>query len=127
MAIKRFEYLICVGKSILNNSCNHIQKLFFNNEMCLYEYNCDGKTDKGLEIIVDETLLVCVFDDDNCTKLILYFDKLDDLIHYVRYCDKNFEYDQQRKIWILTNNYMSLFFTNENTSRFGFVQTLKDS
>lgn len=127
MEIKDFEYLLCVGKSVLNNTCNHIQKLFFSKEMCLYEYICDGKTDKGLEIIIDDTVLVCVFDNNNCIKSILYFDKLDDLIDYVRYCDKNFEYDEQRKIWILPNNYLSLFFPDENTGRFGFIQISKES
>lgn len=58
--------------------------------MCLYEYICDGKTDKGLEFIIEDTVLVCVFDNDKCIKSILYFDKLDYLIDYARYCDKNF-------------------------------------
>lgn len=124
MEIRDFEYLLCIGKSVLNNNCSHIQKLFFNKEMCLYEYMCEDKTDKGLEIIIDNTVLVCIFDDNNCKKSILYFDKLDNLIDYVRYCDTNFEYDKQQKIWILPNSYLSLFFPDENTGRFGLSQTL---
>lgn len=124
MEIRNFEYLLCVGKSVLNNTCNHLQKLFFSKEMCLYEYTSEGKTDKGLEIILDDAVLVCVFDDNNCNKSILYFDKLNDLIDYVRYCDKNFEYDIKQKIWMLPNSHLSLFFPNENEGRFGFIQTL---
>lgn len=127
MEIRNFEYLLCVGKSVLNNSCNHIKKLFFNKEMCLYEYTCDDKTDKGLEIIMDDAVLVCVFDDDNCEKSILYFSKLDDLLDCIRYCDDNFEHDQVDKTWALPSSYLSLFFPDDNTGRFSFVQTLIES
>jgi len=126
MKIKNFEHLICVGKSVLNNSCNHIQKLFFDKEMCLYEYTCENKTDKGLEIILDEAVLVCIFGNENCEKSILYFSKLDDLIDHVRYCDENYDHDKKEKSWKLPNGYLSLFFPDDNdsTRRFGFIQTL---
>ncbi len=124
MEIRNFEYLLCLGKSVLNNTCSHIQKLFFNKEMCLYEYMSENKTDKGLEIIIDDSVLVCVFDNDNCKKSILYFSKPDDLVDYVRYCDNNFEYDEEQKKWTLPNTYLTLFFPDDNTGRFGFIQTL---
>lgn len=52
------------------------------------------------------------------------FTKQDDLIDYVLYCDDNFEYDKKQKIWVLTNSYLTLFFPDDDTGRFGFVQTL---
>lgn len=124
MEIKNFEYFLCVGKSVLNNTCNHIQKLFFNKEMCLYEYICDDKTDKGLEIIIDDIVLVCIFDDENCKKSILYFSKPDDIIDCIRYCDENYDHDKKEKTWELPNSYLTLYFPDDNTGRFGFVQTL---
>lgn len=124
MEIRDFEYLLCIGKSVLNNNCSYIQKLFFNKEMCLYEYMCEDKTDKGFEIIIDNTVLVCIFDDNNCKKSILYFDKPDNLIDYVLYCDTNFEYDKQQKIWIFPNSHLSLLFPDEDTGRFGLIQSL---
>ena len=124
MGIRNFEYLLCVGKSVLNNTCEHIQKLHFKREMCLYEYICDNIIDKGLEITIDDIVLVCIFENDNCKKSILYFSRLDNLIDYVRYCDNKFQYDEEHKIWTLPKSYLTLLFPDDNTGRFGFVQTL---
>lgn len=124
MEIRNFEYLLCVGKSVLNNRCNHIQKLFFDKERCLYEYTYDNKTDKGLEIILDEAVLVCIFGNESCEKSILYFSKLDDVIDLIRYCDGNYDHDKKYKSWKLPDSYLSLFFPDDNTGRFGFIQTL---
>lgn len=111
MEIRNFEYLLCVGKSVLNNTCDHIRKLFFSNEMCLYEYTCEDKTDKGLEITINDAVLVCVFNDENCKESFLYFSKLDDLIPCIRYCDNNFEHGTGEKTWVLPNSYLTLFFS----------------
>lgn len=124
MEIRDFEYLLCVGKSVLNNTCNHIQKLFFSKEMYLYKYICDDKTDKGLEIIIDDIVLVCIFDEENCKKSIIYFSKPDDIIDCIRYCDENYDHDEKEKTWELPNSYITLYFPDDNTGRFGFVQTL---
>lgn len=45
-------------KNVLNNSSNHIRKLLFDKEMCLYEYVCEDKTAKGLDVILAEAVLV---------------------------------------------------------------------
>ncbi len=124
METKNFEHLLCIGKSVLNNTSIHIQKFFFGREMCIYEYICDDKTDRGLEITIDDIVLVCIFDDENCKKSILYFSKPDDLIDYIRYCDENYDHDKKERTWELPNSYLTLYFPDDNTGKFGFVQTL---
>lgn len=124
MEIRNFEHLLCVGKSLLNNNCNHIKKLFFDKERCLYEYTCENKTDKVIEIILNGAVLVCIFEDENCKKTILYFSKLDDIIDCIRYCDENFNHDKEERTWELLNSYLTLYFPDDNSGRFGFVQTL---
>ncbi len=63
MERKNFEYMLYMGKSVLNNTCIHIQKLFFGKEMCLYEYSYADHITKGLEVILDDDIvLVCVFE-----------------------------------------------------------------
>ena len=32
-----FDNLLYIGRSVLNNTSSHIQKLFFKKEMCIYE------------------------------------------------------------------------------------------
>lgn len=91
--MNNFEHLVYIGKSVLNHTSNDIQELFFHKEMCLYEYLYKEKSDKGLEIILDDHVLVCIFENDNCRKSILYFNKADDLPDSIRYCDTHFEYD----------------------------------
>lgn len=127
MEIRNFEYLLCIGESVLNNTCSHIRKLFYSKEMCLYEYTCEDQTDKGLEIVIDNTLLVCLFDNENCKRSILYFSKPDDIIDCIRYCDENYDHDKKEKTWELPNSHLTLYFPDDNTGRFGFVQTLIES
>ncbi|WP_455584131.1 hypothetical protein [Bacteroides sp.] len=98
MEIRNFEYLLCVGKNVLNNTCDYIQKLFFSKEMCLYQHICDDKTDKGLEIVIDDAVLVCVFENDRCKKTILYFSKPDDIIDCICYCDENYEHNKRKNL-----------------------------
>lgn len=95
--------------------------------MRLYEYICDDKTDKGLEIIIDDIILVCIFDEENCKKSILYFSKPVDIIYCIRYCDENYDHDKKEKTGELPNSYLTLYFPDDITGRFGFVQTLIES
>lgn len=46
---------------------------------------------------------------DNSKVCSPFFDKLNDLIDYVRHCDNNFEHDKKQKIWIL-QIIISIFF-----------------
>ena len=67
-----FENLLYVGRSVLTNTSSRIQRLFFKKEMCIYEYLFKEEASKGIEIVVDNAVLVCVFENDICNKSILY-------------------------------------------------------
>lgn len=56
-----FENLLYVGRSVLTNTSSRIQRLFFKKEMCIYEYLFKEEASKGIEIVVDNAVLVCVF------------------------------------------------------------------
>ena len=68
-----FENLLYVGRSVLTNTSSRIRRLFFKNEMCIYEYLFMEEVNKGIEIVVDNAVLVCVLENDVCNKSILYF------------------------------------------------------
>lgn len=55
-----FENLLYVGRSVLTNTSSRIQRLFFKKEMCIYEYLFKEEASKGIEIVVDNAVLVCV-------------------------------------------------------------------
>lgn len=59
-----FDNLLYIGRSVLNGTSSHIQKLFFKKEMCIYEYLYKEETSKGIEIKIDDVVLVCAFDKD---------------------------------------------------------------
>ena len=63
-----FENLLYVGRSVLTNTSSRIQRLFFKKEMCIYEYLFKEEASKGIEIVVDNAVLVCVFENDICNK-----------------------------------------------------------
>ena len=67
-----FENLLYVGRSVLTNTSSRIQRLFFKKEMCIYEYLFKEEASKGIEIVVDNAVLVCVLENDICNKSILY-------------------------------------------------------
>ena len=67
-----FENLLYVGRSVLTNTSSRIQRLFFKKEMCIYEYLFKEEASKGVEVVVDNAVLVCVFENDICNKSILY-------------------------------------------------------
>ena len=54
-----FDNLLYIGRSVLNNTSSHIQKLFFKKEMCIYEYLYKEEVSKGIEIKIDDVVLVC--------------------------------------------------------------------
>ena len=66
-----FENLLYVGRSVLTNTSSRIQRLFFKKEMCIYEYLFKEEASKGIEIVVDNAVLVCVLENDICNKSIL--------------------------------------------------------
>ena len=70
-----FDNLLYIGRSVLNNTSSHIQKLFFKKEMCIYEYLYKEEVSKGIEIKIDDVVLVCALEHDKCNKSILYFSK----------------------------------------------------
>ena len=57
-----FENLLYVGRSVLTNTSSRIQRLFFKKEMCIYEYLFKEEASKGIEIVVDNAVLVCVLE-----------------------------------------------------------------
>ena len=59
-----FENLLYVGRSVLTNTSSRIRRLFFKNEMCIYEYLFMEEVNKGIEIVVDNAVLVCVLEND---------------------------------------------------------------
>ena len=120
-----FDNLLYIGRSVLNNTSSHIQKLFFKKEMCIYEYLYKEETSKGIEIKIDDVVLVCAFDNDNCNKSILYFNDMANIAHYINYCNSNFEYNKELNGWIISDSYLALFIPEDDyEKRFAFVQTL---
>ena len=108
-----FENLLYVGRSVLTNTSSRIQRLFFKKEMCIYEYLFKEEASKGIEIVVDNAVLVCVLENDICNK------------SYINYCNSTFEYDKLRDRWIMPDGYLTLFIPNDDfEKRFAFVQTL---
>lgn len=45
-----FDNLLYIGRSVLNNTSSHIQKLFFKKEMCIYEYLYKEEVVKALKL-----------------------------------------------------------------------------
>mgnify|MGYP006909797675 FL=1 len=41
--------------------------------MCIYEYLYKEEVSKGIEIKIDDVVLVCALEHDKCNKSILYF------------------------------------------------------
>ena len=120
-----FENLLYVGRSVLTNTSSRIRRLFFKNEMCIYEYLFKEEASKGIEIVVDNAVLVCVFENDICNKSILYFNDSVNIASYINYCNSNFEYNKALDKWIMPDGYLTLFMPNDDfEKRFAFVQTL---
>lgn len=120
-----FENLLYVGRSVLTNTSSRIQRLFFKKEMCIYEYLFKEEASKGIEIVVDNAVLVCVLENDICNKSILYLNDSTNVTSYINYCNSTFEYDKLRDRWIMPDGYLTLFMPNDDfEKRFAFVQTL---
>ena len=120
-----FENLLYVGRSVLTNTSSRIRRLFFKNEMCIYEYLFMEEVNKGIEIVVDNAVLVCVLENDVCNKSILYFNDSVNIVSYINYCNSNFEYNKALDKWIMPDGYLGLFIlTDDFEKRFAFVQTL---
>lgn len=93
--------------------------------MCIYEYLFKEEASKGIEIVVDNAVLVCVLENDICNKSILYLNDSTNITSYINYCNSNFEYDKFRDRWIMPDGYLTLFIPNDDfEKRFAFVQTL---
>ena len=82
-----FENLLYVGRSVLTNTSSRIQRLFFKKEMCIYEYLFKEEASKGIEIVVDNAVLVCVLENDICNKSILYLNDSTNVTYYINYCN----------------------------------------
>lgn len=120
-----FENLLYMGRSVLNNTSDCIRKLFFKKEMCVYEYLFKEEESKGIEIIVDNAVLVCVFDNDVCKQSILYLNDSANIVHYINYCNNSFEYDKKLDKWMMSDSYLGLFIPDDDSERrFAFIQTL---
>lgn len=120
-----FENLLYVGRSVLTNTSSRIRRLFFKNEMCIYEYLFMEEVNKGIEIVVDNAVLVCVLENDVCNKSILYFNDSVNIASYINYCNSNFEYNKALDKWIMPDGYLGLVIpTDDFEKRFAFVQTL---
>ena len=120
-----FENLLYVGRSVLTNTSSRIRRLFFKNEMCIYEYLFMEEVNKGIEIVVDNAVLVCVLENDVCNKSILYVNDSVNIASYINYCNSNFEYNKALDKWIMPDGYLGLFIpTDDFEKRFAFVQTL---
>lgn len=120
-----FENLLYVGRSVLTNTSSRIRRLFFKNEMCIYEYLFMEEVNKGIEIVVDNAVLVCVLENDVCNKSILYFNDSVNIASYINYCNSNFEYNKALDKWIMPDGYLGLFIPADDfEKRFAFVQTL---
>ena len=78
-----FDNLLYIGRSVLNNTSSHIQKLFFKKEMCIYEYLYKEEVSKGIEIKIDDVVLVCALEHDKCNKSILYFNDVANIARYI--------------------------------------------
>ena len=78
-----FDNLLYIGRSVLNNTSSHIQKLFFKKEMCIYEYLYKEEVSKGIEIKIDDVVLVCALDHNKCNKSILYFNDVPNIARYI--------------------------------------------
>lgn len=120
-----FDNLLYIGRSVLNNTSSQIQKSFYKKEMCIYEYLFEGEVSKGIEIVIDEVVLVCVFENDNCYKSILYFNDMANITHYINYCNSTFGYNEELNGWIMPNSYLTLSIPKDDyEKRFAFIQTI---
>lgn len=121
----QFDNLLYIGRSVLNDKSSHIQKLFFQKEMCIYEYVYKEESSKGLEIILENAVLVCAFENDRCHKSILYFKDVANIANYINYCNSNFQYNEKLDGWIMPDTYLTLFIPEDDSEkRFAFVQTV---
>lgn len=120
-----FEDLLCLGKRVLNLHYDDIQQLFFGEEMCLYRYKNKNYDGRGIEIAIDNAILVCIFDTEVCDKSILYFNNLNKIAEYIRFCDSMFDYKKEFDMWHTPTSYLSLEYPDEYDRRFAFVQELK--
>ena len=120
-----FDNLLYIGRSVLNNTSSHIQKLFFKKEMCIYEYLYKEEVSKGIEIKIDVVVLVCALEHDKCNKSILYFNDVANIARYIHYCNSNFEYKEELNGWIMSDSYLALSISEDDyEKRFAFIQTL---
>lgn len=101
-----FENLLYVGRSVLTNTSSRIQRLFFKKEMCIYEYLFKEEASKGIEVVVDNAVLVCVFENDICNKSILYLNDSTNVTSYINYCNSTFEYDKLREAFGFLRGYI---------------------
>ena len=111
-------------------ACSLIQvaafKDYFLKKRCVYMNTClRRKQVKGIEIVVDNAVLVFVLENDICNKSILYLNDSTNVTSYINYCNSTFEYDKLRDRWIMPDGYLTLFIPNDDfEKRFAFVQTL---
>lgn len=77
--------------------------------MCIYEYLFKEEASKGIEIVVDNAVLVCVLENDICNKSILYLNDSTNVTSYINYCNSTFEYDKLRDRWIMPDGYLTLY------------------
>ncbi|WP_417008976.1 hypothetical protein [Bacteroides congonensis] len=120
-----FENLLYMGRNVLDNTSDYIRKRFSRKEMCVYEYLFKEETSKGIEIVVDDATLVCVFDNDICKQSILYLNDPLNIVYYINYCNDSFEYDKKLDKWLMSDSYLTLFIPNDDSERrLAFIQTL---
>ena len=93
--------------------------------MCIYEYLYKEEVSKGIEIKIDDVVLVCALEHDKCNKSILYFNAVANIARYIHYCNSNFEYKEELNGWIMSDSYLALSISEDDyEKRFAFIQTL---
>jgi hypothetical protein len=87
---------------VLKHSFRKIPELFDGKEICVMDYIMKEQKEKAIEIRFDTATLTCTFDEDDfCDYSFLFLDNLEDLHHYVDYCNRTYKYDYIRRAWIV--------------------------
>ena len=97
-----FEEHINSACRVLKHSFKTVPGLFTGKEICIMDYLSQKLNDKVIEVRFDTATLTCLFDkNDICDGAFLFLDDLNDLQHYIDYCNKKYPYNFILCGWII--------------------------
>lgn len=83
---------------VLKRSFTDIPSLFSGKELYVYSY--EEKSDKSLEIRLNDATLSCMFDQANtCESSLLFLDDSNRIDPYINFCNQMYHYDRSLKRW----------------------------